>query len=1068
VDGSLNYSNNPGTTANDPFVGSAYCAKNFVLMITDGASTKDAWLPGSVKDFADGKAAANDFLVGPETADDCNEAWPYGGCEYTSGGTDYLKDVALWARSHDIRTDIEDTQNVVLYAVYAFGREENARELLKQSAKNGGFIDRDGDNLPSGLVTDNPEDRLEWDENGDGLPDTYFEASDGAKLQKALGDAIRDILARSASGTAASVLATNSEGEGNLVQAYFRPTLSTTINNNSNPVDVTWSGYLQSLWVDPCGNLREDANGNQKLDTGKGVENPVLGTDIDPIIEYVFDDATSNTRIRRYLNHPNYDDPYDCDFEGTPEGYCTDNGIAPAGCYEFVPLDGITPLFESGRLLALADPDYRRIFTYIDNDADGVVDETSYNGFDDTDEVVAFTTDNASALTPYLGVINGSSADGFSYLGSDHSSRVDNLIDYIRGTDFFDGNNNPAMRNRTTNEIDGNDHVWKLGDIVHSTPISVSKPTDNYHIIYSDRSYQDYFDYARNRETVVYVGANDGMLHAFTSGKYDSDAGEYTDPDDMTVTITDNVGNPLSVTLDMSLGSELWAYIPQTLLPHLRFLPDPKYTHVYYVDMKPKVFDAKILPDDTHYVDSGDTEDNWGTFLIIGLNLGGKQIWTNEFGATGTDTRYFDPTYICLDVTEPRNPVLMWERSYTGLNLSQSTPSIVKVEDEWFAVFGSGPTTYDGTSTKTGKLFVVDLKTGAPYTNGTDDWLFELGEDYAFVNTPTSLDKNLNYSVDAIYFGETYCASAACESPKQFEGKIYKIAIACDPCDWNTTMANPVPVYEDDPTAWALPTVLYESDSPFTAPAALSVDYFDNGWIYIGTGRYLREADKITQNQEYIIGLKDPFYNENYKGTYYRNFASYKTLIINDLFDSNDIAVTTAGYVFQESTGSPYGGTLATSGFSYMLNDARAKDGWVRKLETSAGPSERVVSKSAVLGGIVLTPTFIPNDDICGFGGFTNFYGLYYETGTGFTKNVFDWDGSTITHDSTTYEKVNVKLSSRSIGAPPPGVGIHVGREKGVSGAKAFLQLSTGEIAAIDIETALPIKSGLTNWIENP
>ncbi|WP_319525032.1 PilC/PilY family type IV pilus protein [uncultured Desulfosarcina sp.] len=1064
IDGSLNYSNNPGTTLADPFDGSAYCAKNFVLLITDGASTMDAVLPNDVKDYADaskyGNAATNDFLNTTPNTTTCSES-SWTGCEYGSAGTDYLKDVALWARSHDIRTDIQDDQNIVLYAVYAFGQEDNARELLKQSAKNGGFIDRDGDGLPSGLVTDTPGNRLEWDENGDGLPDTYFEASDGAKLQKALGAAIRDILERSASGTAASVLATNSEGEGNLVQAYFRPSYSTTIDNNSNPVKVTWSGYLQSLWVDACGNLREDANANQTLDTGEG------GTAIDPIVEYVFDDTTSTTKIRRYLAHPNYDDPYYCDYSGTVDDYCTSNGIT--SCYEDVPMDAISPLFEAGRLLALADPEARKIFTYIDDDVDGVVDETTYDAFDSSGEVISFSETNASVLTPYLGVINGSSSDGFAYLGSDHASRVDNLINYIRGVDFFDSYNNPTLRNRTTNEIDGSDHVWKLGDIVHSTPISVSKPTDNYHIIYSDRSYQTYYDAVKSRETVVYTGANDGMLHAFTSGTYDSANGKYTDPADMTVSV-----GSLTLTVDMSLGSELWAYIPQTLLPHLKFLADPDYTHVYYVDMKPKVFEAKILPDNTHYTDS-DTDLNWGTFIIVGLNLGGKRIWTNEFDTNGDGTvdssdspRYFDPTYIFMDITEPRNPVLMWERSYSGLNLSQSSPAIVKVGEEWFAVFGSGPTTYDGTSTETGKIFVVDLKTGDPRSTGSDDWLFELSEDYAFVSSPTALDKSLNYNVDAIYFGETYCQSADCASPKQYEGKIYKIPVTCNPCDWNVTLSNPDPVYEDDPSQWPSPSAFYEGTAPFTAPTALSVDSDDNCWVYVGTGRYLREADKTTQNQEYIIGIKDPFYNENYDGSYYRNFSSSKTLASSDLFDASDIAVTTAGYAFIESTGSPYGGNLATAGFSNVVDDANDKDGWIRALEVSTSPSERVVSKSSVLGGIVLTPSFTPNDDVCGFGGVTEFYGLYYETGTGYTKHVFEWDGSTITYGSKTYEKVNVKLSSTSIGAPPPAVGIHVGRQGGTTGAKAFLQLSTGEIADIDIDTALPLKSALTNWILNP
>jgi Tfp pilus tip-associated adhesin PilY1 len=49
------------------------------------------------------------------------------------------------------------------------------------------------------------------------------------------------------------------------------------------------------------------------------------------------------------------------------------------------------------------------------------------------------------------------------------------------------------------------------------------------------------------------------------------------------------------------LGDELWAYIPQTLLPHLKFLAAPEYAHSYYVDLKPKIFDAQIIADGTHW-----------------------------------------------------------------------------------------------------------------------------------------------------------------------------------------------------------------------------------------------------------------------------------------------------------------------------------------------------------------------------------------------------------------------------------------------------------------------------------
>jgi hypothetical protein len=47
------------------------------------------------------------------------------------------------------------------------------------------------------------------------------------------------------------------------------------------------------------------------------------------------------------------------------------------------------------------------------------------------------------------------------------------------------------------------------------------------------------------------------------------------------------------------------------------------------------------------------------------------------------------------------------------------------------------------------------------------------------------------------------------------------------------------------------------------------------------------------------------------------------------------------------------------------------------------------------------------------------------------------------------------------LGAPPPAAGFHVGRE---TGATAYLQMSTGEVKKISVDTAFPIKSGIAAW----
>ena len=946
------------------------CAKSFVLLITDGESTQDLDIPSSLQDYYNPEI---DETLPPDSA--------------ASNGSDYLDDVALWAHTEDMRADLAGDQTITLYPVFAFGQ---GSFVLKEAAITGGFIDKNGNNFP-----DLDE---EWDADGNGIPDNYFEAKSGFVLERKILQAITDILKRAAAGTAVSVLATSSEGEGTLVQAFFRPSVTSGLN------EIKWIGYLQSLWIDQYGNIREDTDHDLALDVTK-----------DDVIQFFFDEATGDTKIRRYAVSDS--NPYP-DLESDP--------------YVEILLDDIEPIWEAGSRLAQRSASDRKIFTYLDKDQDGVVDEPSGDNdpFDDDGEVVRFHTDSASAIKPYLGVKDDPT---WQHLGITHDDRVNNLIRFIRGEAVS------GLRNRT---IDGS--VWKLGDIVHSTPVSISKPVENYHIIYSDNSYFTFLNEFKNRETVVYVGANDGMLHAFTSWKYDSENKQFVNDDGQ--------GSPLG---SEQIGDELWAYIPQALLPHLKWLADPDYTHVYYVDLKPRVFDAKILDDDTHYIDT-DTDPNWGTILLVGLRMGGKHIWAegdfDEDPSTADTTRHFYPTYVCMDVTDPRNPRLLWERTYSELGMTMSIPTIVKVKDKWFAVFGSGPDDYEGNSNKRGHIFVVDLKSGEPYQNGSNDWLFETPENKAFMNSPVSLDKGLNYNVDVIYFGEAYNQSGI------WKGKLYKIMVpwvsngAYDGVDPVNYVDNP----KDSTNPWILAPLL-DAPRPITSPVALSLDERDNIWVYVGSGRYLSESDKTSNEQEYIFGVKDPFYNQDHTSTglygtnYYHNYTSHLELNISDLFDASPYIIIEGGEVYM--TDHSYFGT-----FDSLVDAVRGYNGWIRSLEE---PRERIVTKFAVIGGIVFTPSFVPNSDICGFGGESFLYGLYFETGTAYQKPVFSGGTETVTIGEEDYQKV---LDRVSLGAgKASSVGLHVGMEEG---AKAFIQQSTGVVISENVHPAFKIKSGLKSWRE--
>ncbi len=1100
VESELDYANNVipnNTAAEDPYNNPdpVHCAKSFVLLLTDGASTKDLYIPDELKDYdGDGNdgittvdsGTTNDGRLEAQAGSDTDKTfylnyiegyaagvtpypsgttpfndeyigkrlvlfdsqdnqiysaeitavnyydstsgtsemvvsgttetpeWRSGASPYTydfqwkvvqtapnseggiTAGSDYLDDLALYARINDLRDDLYGDQNLLLYDVYAFGSDASARNLLKDAAKNGGFEDKDGDRRPDLDV--------EWDADGDGVPDTYYEASDGYQLESQLLRAINDILKRAASGTAVSVLATSGEGEGNLVQAYFRPSVT------SGVTEVTWVGYLQSLWADQYGNLREDTDGDLALDVTA-----------DRIIKYFHDSQDGDSKIRR--------------FEVSGASPYPDTDTAP---YEVIELEEAEPLWEAGSLLADRSADDREIFTYADMDRDGVVDDPGGDPFDDLGEAVRFHASGATeVLKPYFGIRDD---DSWDYLGATQDDRVHNLIEYVRGKESgFSGTTPMAVRSRV---LDGK--VWKLGDIVHSTPVSISKPPENYHAIYSDQSYQDYYDAYKDRETVVYVGANDGMLHAFTSWQYSGVSKQYE--------------TPSGAGAGERIGDEIWAYIPQRVLPHLKWLPYTDYTHTYYVDLKPKVFDAKIFPDDTHYTD-GDADPNWGTILLLGLNMGGKEICSEDWfddgtGTTVYETRTFRPSYAALDVTDPRNPELLWERTYQDLGMTMSIPAVIKVGDEWFAVFGSGPETYQGTTTNKGHVYVVDLATGEAYPNltefgsgVTDAWLYETSESDAFMNSPVSLDKELNYNVDAVYFGEAYQSSP-------WSGKVYKISI---PWDWSDTST-----YSDDPNDTTSPWTfsdLFSSPGPITAPMSLSIDYFDNVWVYFGTGRYLSEEDKSDTDAQYLFGLVDPFFNAYYDQEptdYYHNYDKSKTLDFStDLFNADSYLVTTAGKVYDSSYN--YFGT-----WDDLVDEARTKDGWRRTLSLSG---ERSLEKFTVLGGIAFAPTFIPSGDICGFGGESYLYGLYYETGTPYYKSVFEDDTEILVVEEEGEEVEYERLLGRVIlgSGKSSSLGVHVGREEG---AKAFIQQSTGTVVEEMITPAFKIKSGLVNWRE--
>ena len=219
-----------------------------------------------------------------------------------------------------------------------------------------------------------------------------------------------------------------------------------------------------------------------------------------------------------------------------------------------------------------------------------------------------------------------------------------NLVDFLRGARTFE---TASATNGTTRAL-YRARVGPLGDIINGAPVYVSKPPFSY----TDTGYVDFVTAKKNRKPVVYVAANDGMLHAFSAAAADG-------------------------------GTELWAYVPTEVMPNMYRLADASYEsrHRYFVDGAPVIGDIKV----------GST---WKTILVGGLNKGGR-------------------SYYALDITDPEDPKALWEFTDTNLGLTYGNPIITKNKDGvWVVVFASGYNNNVGGGDGKGRLFVVNANTG--------------------------------------------------------------------------------------------------------------------------------------------------------------------------------------------------------------------------------------------------------------------------------------------------------------------------------------------------------------------
>jgi len=514
------------------------------------------------------------------------------------GDEGHLDNIAYKLWVEDNRSDITEDQTVSLYTVYAFDRPVGApREYLERAALAGGFTDLNKDGEPGKSYSSSPltcgttgadpnrcstwEDSYSWP-NYDGWyewdtgrgapkPDHFFDAKDGYELEKVLQSIFSQIALGGAAGAVATISQQTKEGDA-IIRGAFDAA------DPSNRARYLWNGRLEVYWPDSETEYEFDNPANiglfcSQMTANKNCPDGPSGKCCWDAAEKL--KALSDRSTRTIFTY----------IKALPPSGCT----AAAGKMSFV-------------------PDNWKCFQELMRDPrDGVLDETEIK------EIINWTRGQVDASTGQPpGGANYRNRKGYVLGDIVYSTPVIVGPPPLASVSSADRNLARTESDVTVDYQDGAEAFWAFRNYWMENP--------------SDSTY-------KGRPKIAYVGANDGMLHAFliarlteTTNEWDYDCAD--------------------------CGKELWAYIPSNMLGELKALTNADYgnsenasacQHRTMVDLSPRAWDVFIQSDACTARPSpcGDKR-CWRTIVIGGERGGGD-------------------TYFALDVTDPADPKVLWE-----------------------------------------------------------------------------------------------------------------------------------------------------------------------------------------------------------------------------------------------------------------------------------------------------------------------------------------------------------------------------------------------------------------------
>jgi Tfp pilus tip-associated adhesin PilY1 len=551
----------------------------------------------------------------------------------------------------------------------------------------------------------------------------------------------------------------------------------------------------------------------------------------------------------------------------------------------------------------------------------------------------------------------------------------------------------------------------KLGDVLHSGPLLVGNPNDFALFKTNTSGYQAFFNTYKNRRRVLYVAANDGLLHAFDAGVVGRDTSQPT-------------------IYDLGTGAELFAFAPRAIMQIYKPLKDAVGPQTkrdeWTVDLSTSAADAFI--DAGHSGTPVPANRAWHTVLV-----GGEREGSPFEGTDGASPAHSQGSYFALDITQPDElvgdppvespgtfnapkclnasgdatcardwPTVLWEITDTSdadsngapdMGETWSKPAMGRVrvctadcgntsaplptfEDHYVAVFGGGfdrerlNSACAPTCNRRGNwLYMVDLETGFALYK-VNSGVANFGSGNVTVNFgsipsgPTALDSDADGYLDLIYVGD-------------LKGQLWRIDLT-DLRKLSPSLVGRFDNKLDLVSGSGKPFLFFQAPQP-TSPAATPFYpiYHRPEAINLGYNAGGKPALGIafgTGDRDDILATVDPSSLASKQRFYY-------------IADAPGTTTTT------ESTS----GLQDISSPTDVTHPALAK-GWF--LELTNG--ERVVADSLTTGGIIRFPTFNPisivsagdacaNTSKCsGASGISRQYQVFYNTGNAYPLGSVD------------------------------------------------------------------------------